>query len=1623
MKLKIFLATLLLMFLFCGAGNGLAQTMTDAQKQALIVQLQQQIAQLMQQVVQVSAQQQWCYTFNNNLGTSSSGTDVMELHIALVKEGFSYSPDGASAYSTGTINAVAQFQTKYNISPQQGYTGPLTRTKLNQLYGCSVGPVNPVNPITSCTPNWQCTTWSSCSGSQQTRICTDSNNCNTTANKPNTTQSCSSSCNPNWYCGDWGACSGGRQTRTCTDYYNCGYSTNAPATTQSCTSSCTPYWQYGTWSSCYNGQQTRYIYDGNNCGITTSKPATTQPCSACVSVWQYGTWSSCNNNGQQTRTVTDTNNCSVATNRPSTTQACTPGSTGCADSDWTSSSSPSDCPSTGIQTKTWTKIGTCSGGVSHLSTETVSCTYQGPTCTSFAYSDWSACANPGTKTRTVVSSSPSGCVGGSPVTSITCTPCNPVWQYSDWSTCTNGVQTRTTADLRNCGITIGKPFTSQPCTATCTPNRRDIYISTCVSGQQKITYYAYGSDNCGLPNNTVITQPCDSDPNYLFVWVGPWSSCVNGKQTRTIANPSAYYGNPATTQSCTSSCTPNWQIGDWGSCATNSNGSSIQTRTVTDLNSCGLEGPEKNQSCTLAGATCTDTDGGMNYDAKGTVTINGTITVTHDDFCTANGTPGDLGEYSCQAGGSFALTYAKCPNGCENGACKRSATAPYITVTSPNGGEKIALGGTAQITWDAPARAGDSTTPISNFKIDLYKAGAFLQTIADNVANNSTYDMTRNTYAWTVPANLVSAIDYKIRISKSGDVTIYDESNANFSISRASDITTNTPNGGDIIAPGSTSTIIWDTTRKYDAATGHAVAAIPTVKIDLYKAGNFLQTIVASTASNGTYGMGNTYAWSVPVNLAAGNDYKVRISKVGDATIYDESDASFSFSAVKPLRSVTVISPNGGESFAAGSEQTITWTSDGDLNATKVKIVLYAAGQDIQNTVALNAPNTGSYAWKVAGNLPARSDYHFRISNSGDATVYGESNANFSIFVIPRSQSIAVTSPNGGEQLVETLGSTFKITWDTKTAGSDPLPITNVFIQLFKGGVFYSTIFPDVSLAYNRAYTWSLAGLPAGNDYKVKVCNYNATLVCDESDDNFSIAVVSRSLTVTSPTIGDKWKIGETHNITWSSSGQPANSMMGILLVARGSYGNPDYSHSYNITPLATSSSGVQLPQTVLLSLGSYSWKIPSTVLPGTYSIEMQDNKGYQTIFSNAFSITTGATTSTTTVSCTDTDGGVNYESKGSATGMSPWTGKVETYVDACNTYAGRNNLYEYSCGTGVSATKITREDYVCPNGCTDGACNRAANQPYVAVTSPNGGETFTKGNDIVVRWSSQGVNGVFIQAQYYTANNILDASNPINGDLINGGAECRVTDLIPASTGTFTIKGGNTLKCGLLPENARIKILVLGSTLAGAPVGDESDNYFSITAPTSTATSCTDADTGKNYNVKGKTTGTNGAFDDYCTGRTLTEYYCSGNTAVSENVTCPAGCLAGKCDSSAPYITITTPNGGRITPGSSYAIRWISFGASQTNVSLSLVQNGATNSIIATNIPNNGMYTWRVPGNLSGAGFKVYIATSSGLTDYSDSAFAIGSGAALNEAENSLASISDAIAKLLEQVKVLLGQ
>ncbi len=195
MKNKILIAVLSVMVLG-SAGFVSAQTLTDAQRLALIAQIQQEIAVLTQEIQQMLVAQQqgtqtqggvWCYNFNNDIGYGSlNQNDVDELHQVFQRLGISYSPDYYNVYSYGTSQAVMQFQSKYGINPQTGYVGVETRARLNQLYGC---PTNPT-AVQSCTPSWQIGSWGACVNNQQTRTVTDSKNCWTPTSMPSSVQAC-----------------------------------------------------------------------------------------------------------------------------------------------------------------------------------------------------------------------------------------------------------------------------------------------------------------------------------------------------------------------------------------------------------------------------------------------------------------------------------------------------------------------------------------------------------------------------------------------------------------------------------------------------------------------------------------------------------------------------------------------------------------------------------------------------------------------------------------------------------------------------------------------------------------------------------------------------------------------------------------------------------------------------------------------------------------------------------------------------------------------------------------------------------------------------------------------------------------------------------------------------------------------------------------------------------------------------------------------------------------------------------------------------------------------------------------------------------------------------------------
>jgi len=90
---------------------------------------------------------------------------------------------------------------------------------------------------------------------------------------------------------------------------------------------------------------------------------------------------------------------------------------------------------------------------------------------------------------------------------------------------------------------------------------------------------------------------------------------------------------------------------------------------------------------------------------------------------------------------------------------------------------------------------------------------------------------------------------------------------------------------------------------------------------------------------------------------------------------------------------VTVLSPNGGETWPINSTQTIQWSSSGLTG--KVKIELSRDGGATWASVANNVANTGSRTWKVK--KPATTQARIRVSAADDPGAVDTSNANFAI--------------------------------------------------------------------------------------------------------------------------------------------------------------------------------------------------------------------------------------------------------------------------------------------------------------------------------------------------------------------------------------------------------------------------------------------------------------------------------------------------------------------------------------------------------------------------------------------------------------------------------------------------
>lgn len=432
----------------------------------------------------------------------------------------------------------------------------------------------------------------------------------------------------------------------------------------------------------------------------------------------------------------------------------------------------------------------------------------------------------------------------------------------------------------------------------------------------------------------------------------------------------------------------------------------------------------------------------------------------------------------------------------------QSPVVRTIQITSPNGGENLALGAVHTVAWNAANISGP-------LKISLWKDGLPLGVIADQI------DPGREQCKWRVgnyaggTASPGAGYTIKIEEIKSG---VCDLSNAAFTISAEPSLHVTSPNGGENLTSGATHTIAWNSSN----VSG-------TLKITLWKNGT--QVGVVADGLNPSPG---TYSWTVGNysggTASPGAGFKIKIEENGSA-VSDMSDGPFT---ILPIPTITVTCPNGDETLLTGTILPITWNAANVTGA--LKITLWKDGA-LVGIIALGIDSSQrQFSWTVGayegGVASPGGGYKVKIEENKT----GVSDESDLAFIIAEAPALTVTSPNGGENLK--LGTTHNITWKSSNI-SGTLKIT-----LLKNGSLVGVIADNINPG-DTSYPWTVGDYVGGKayegtDYKVKI-EENGSSAVDSSDKSFTLSGIA--ITVVSPNGDENLTIGKTHLITWTASG------------------------------------------------------------------------------------------------------------------------------------------------------------------------------------------------------------------------------------------------------------------------------------------------------------------------------------------------------------------------------------------------------------------------------------------------------------------------------------------------------
>ncbi len=486
---------------------------------------------------------------------------------------------------------------------------------------------------------------------------------------------------------------------------------------------------------------------------------------------------------------------------------------------------------------------------------------------------------------------------------------------------------------------------------------------------------------------------------------------------------------------------------------------------------------------------------------------------------------------------------------------------------------------------------------------------------------------------------------------------------------------------------------------------------------------------------------------------------------------------------------ISVVVPNGGETWQAGRTYSVTWSSEGPVSA--VDIALLHGGQ-VCAILANSLPNTGIFEWPCTRCGQDSLGYQIRVADAASGLL-DVSDLPFAVTVLDQACTLEVTEPGGdGTWLV---GDTMHIAWE-RYGACGGVAVIELVQDLMPCSYVAEVTANDGSFDW-IVHTCSLN--PHG--YRIRVTDL-ASGSYDESTGSFTILSgppAPCQVTVLTPNGGEAWTEGLTYAITWDRVAT-CGQMVDIELV------NEVAALRETIASGAPNS-------------GGYTWVAERLgEMAGGYRIRVTDvQSGASDESDGEFSIAAPPPCGLTVATPNGGEiwaAGESYPIRWDHTGACGDLVAIELLQGGapCMLIAAQApNAGEYfwnagQCGSQTSEYTIRVTDLA--SGAADESDGAFAIHQSCAITvvEPHGGQTVIEGAPVLITWLRNGT-----------------CEGPVRIELLRAGEVCNTiaAELPNSGSHLWTAE-----RCGTLTAGYRVRITDLASGR-----GAESAGTFSIEA------------------------------------------------------------------------------------------------------------------------------------------------------------------------------------------------